>query len=169
LSRAIRLKTATKHTAVDEIEGEVLAASPERVRSVERRRDVLGAELTRREAGDTRRDQEWTVGIDERVSDGLDCGPLGRVRGGHVGPVVLVGEVNGGLGVARADANGVEVVEVAAQHPYALGLEGFGGRVRSCQTGDVVTGGEEVVDDGGADPPGGPGDENVHVLRSQVS
>jgi hypothetical protein len=34
---------------------------------------------------------------------------------------------------------------------------------------DLVTRGEQLVDDGGADPSGGPGDENVHVNSCSVN
>ena len=67
-----------------------------------------------------------------------------------------------GLGVRGARADAVEVVEVPAPDPGALGLEGRGGGVGAGEPGDLVTGGEQLVDRGGADPAGGSGDENAH-------
>ena len=110
------------YAAVDELEREVLAASPRGLRAVERGRVVLACGPALGEAGDARREQERTAAADERVADGLDCGPLGRVRDGRVGEVVLVREMDDGVGILGAGADAVEIVQIAPADPGALGL-----------------------------------------------
>ena len=78
----------------------------------------------------------------------------------------LFGEMDHRVGVLGAGADAVEVVEVAAADADALRLERRGGGVGPGQPGDLVTGGEQFVDDGGADPPGRSGDENAHDVIS---
>ncbi|GAA3161301.1 hypothetical protein GCM10020001_102000 [Nonomuraea salmonea] len=142
-------------------QGEVLGAAARRVGAVEGRGDVLG-EHPVGEAGDAGGEQERPVAAFEGVAEGLDGGALGGVGAGQVAPVVLVGQVDDGLGRLGAGAQAVEVVEVAAVDVGALGLQRGGGGVGPGQAGDLVPGGEQVVDDGRADPAGGSGDENVH-------
>ena len=80
----------------------------ERGRIVLRGRPALG------EAGDARGEQEGAAGAGERVADDLDRGSLGCGRVGRVGPVVLVREVDDGLGGLGTGTDAREVVEVAA-------------------------------------------------------
>ena len=93
------------------------------------------------EAGHAGGEQEGAVGPDQRVADGLDGGPLGGGGRGRVGPVVLVREVNDGLGVLGPGPDAPEVVEVTAADAGPLGLEGGGGSVGPGQAGDLVSGG----------------------------
>jgi hypothetical protein len=99
---------------------------------------------------------------DEHVADGLDRGALRPVRLRLVGEVVLVGEVDDGVGAVRALPEAVEVVEVAAQRGRPLGLDGDGRRVGTREADDLVPGAEQLVDGGGPDPAGRAGDENTH-------
>jgi len=152
--------------AVDELESEVLTATARRLRAVERRRVGLGGRPSLSQGGDAGSDQERAARAGEDVADGLGRVPFGRVRGGHVRPVVLVGQVDDGLGVVRAGPDAVEVVEVAAADPGTLRLDGSGGRIGPGQAGDLVTCREQFVDHGGTDPTGGSGDEDAHDVVS---
>jgi hypothetical protein len=67
-----------------------------------------------------------------------------------------------GLGGLGASPDAREIVQVAAADANPLRLKGSGGCVRPGEPGDLMPGGEKFIDDGGADPSGGPGDENVH-------
>src|SRR5690349_15550934 len=73
-----------------------------------------------------------------------------------------------GLGILGAEADAVQVVEIAAPDVGPLRRDGRGGCVGSGQSGDLVTGGEQVVDHGGADPAGRSGDEYAHDVTSLV-
>ncbi len=154
------------HTAVGELEREILAASTRRLRAMERGRIVLPGGPALGEGGDARGEQEGAVGADERIADGLDRGSLGCARGGRVGPVVLVREMDDGFGVLSASTDAREIVEVTAADLDPLCLEGSGGSVGPGEPGDLVPGGEKFIDGGGADPSGGSGDENAHVAVS---
>src|SRR5580658_1485097 len=102
------------HTAVDELEREILAAATRRVRAVERGRIGLRGGPALGKGGDARGEQEGAAGTGERIAYGLDRGSLGRDRGGRVGEVVLVREVDDGLGGLGASADAGEIVEVTA-------------------------------------------------------
>ncbi len=65
----------------------------------------------------------------------------------------------GGLG-ASPDAG--QIVEVTAQGAGPLGLDNGGGSIGPGQPGDLMPGGEKLIDGGGADPSGGSGDEYAH-------
>ncbi|GAB3568832.1 hypothetical protein GCM10027445_19590 [Amycolatopsis endophytica] len=82
---------------------------------------------------------------------------------------MLVGEVDDGLGVTGTEPDAVEVVEVATQDPRALPLQRRGGGVRPGESRDLVSGAEQLVDRGRADPPGRARDEDVHVIAPSLS
>jgi hypothetical protein len=67
-----------------------------------------------------------------------------------------------GLGSLGASTDARKIVQVAAADANPLRLKGSGGSVGPGEPGDLVPGGEKFIDDGGTDPSGGPGDENVH-------
>jgi hypothetical protein len=75
---------------------------------------------------------------------------------------VLVREVDDGLGGLGASTDAREIVQIAAADANLLRLQGSGGCVGPGEPGDLMPGGEKFIDDGGTDPSGGPGDENVH-------
>jgi hypothetical protein len=150
------------HTAVDELEREIFAASAQRVRAMERGQIVLSGRPALGEASGARGEQEGAVGAGERIAYGLDRGSLGCARGGRVGPVVLVREMDDGFGGVSASTDAREIVEIAAADASPLGLEGGGGGVGPGEPGDLMSGGEKFIDGGGADPSGGSGDENAH-------
>ncbi len=104
------------HTAVDEIEREVLTASARRLRDVERGGIVLRG--------------------------GPALGEAGDARGGRVGPVVLVREVDDGLGGLGASTDAREIVKVTAADPSPLGRQGSGGSIGPGEPRDLVSGGE---------------------------
>src|SRR5580693_2961737 len=150
------------HTAVDELEREILAAPTRRLRAMERGHVVLPGRPALGEGGDARGEQEGAAGADERIAYGLDRGSLGCARGGRVGPVVLVREMDDGFGGLGASTDAREIVEVTAADASPLGPEGSGGSVGPGEPGDLMPGGEEFIDGGRTDPSGGSGDENVH-------
>jgi len=152
------------HTAADELEREILAAPARRLRAMERGRVVLAGGPAPGEAGDARGEQEGAAGAGQRIAYGLDRGSLGRGRCGWVGPVVLVREVDDGLGGLGARTDAGQIVEVAAVDVSPLGPEGGGGSAGPGQTGDLMPGGEKLIDGGGTDPSGGSGDENAHGI-----
>jgi len=123
------------HTAVDELEREILAASPRRLRAMERGQIVLPGRPALGEGGDARGEQEGAVGADERIAYGLDRGSLGCARGGRVGPVVLVREMDDGFGGLSASTDAREIVEVTAADANSFCLEGGGGSVRPGKPG----------------------------------
>ena len=102
------------HAAVDELEREVLAAATGRLGAMERGRVVLCGRPALGEGGDARGEQEGVVGAGERLADGLDRGSLGRARGGRVGPVMLVREMDDCFGGLRASTDARKIVEVTA-------------------------------------------------------
>ena len=102
------------HALVDVVERKVLGAAAQGVGTVRRRRVVLGGRASEHKSGDAGGQEERAVRAGQRVADRLDRDAFGAVRLGGVAPVVLVGEVDDGLGVGRACAQAVEVVEVAA-------------------------------------------------------
>ena len=81
---------------------------------MERGRIVLRGRPGLGEAGDARGQQEGAAGAGERVADDLDRGSLGCGRVGRVGPVVLVREMDDGLGGLGASTDAREIIEVAA-------------------------------------------------------
>jgi hypothetical protein len=107
---------------------EVLAAAAHRVRTVVRRRVVLG----HGSLGDARcqpgGEQERSVAALERVEHLLDGGVLVVAGAGVVGEVVFEGEMDDAVGGCRTGGEAVEVFEAAAVGGGALGLEG-GGRL----------------------------------------
>src|ERR1700691_3640854 len=129
---------------------------------MERGRIVLRGRPARGEAGDARGEQEGPVGAGERIAYGLDCGSLGRGRGGHVGEVVLVREMDDGFGGLGASPDAREIVEVTPADVSPLGLDGGGGSIGPGEPGDLMPGGEKFIDGGGTDPSGGSGDKNAH-------
>ena len=150
------------HTAIHVLEREILAAAARRVRAAERGRIGLRGGPARGEAGDARGEQKGVAGAGERIAYGLDRGSLGRGRGGRVGPVVLVGQMDDGLGGLGASPDAGEIVEVAAVNASPLRLQRCGGSISPGQPGDLVSGGEKLIDGGRTDPSGGSGNENTH-------
>jgi len=150
------------HTAVDELEREILAAPTRRLRAMERGHIVLSGRPALGEGGDARGEQEGTVGADERIAYGLDRGSLGCAGGGRVGPVVLVREMDDGFGGLSAITDAREIVEVTAADASPLGPEGSGRSVGPGEPSDLMPGGEQFIDGGGTDPSGGSCDENAH-------
>ena len=70
----------------------------------------------------------------------------------HAREVVVVAEVDDAVGGRGAGAQAVEVVEVAAAHLGAERGDRRGGGVGAGEADDLVAGGEQLGDDGGADP-----------------
>ena len=118
------------------------------------------------QGGHARGEQEGAVGAGQHITDGLDGGSLGRVRDGRVGEVVLVGQVQDGLGRLGAGGDRGQIVEVAAQDVHSLGRQGSCGSVGPGQPGDVMSGGQKFIDGGGTDPSGSAGNEDAHDTRS---
>lgn len=132
------------HAALDELERQVLAPATRGVRAVGRGVVVLSGGPAPRETGDPRGEQERTAGAHERVADGLDGRSLSRGRDSWIREVVLVRQMDDGLGSLGAAADAVQVVQVSAADPGALGLQGRGGRFRPGQSGDLVTADERI-------------------------
>lgn len=87
---------------------------------MERRRVLLGHLAALRHAGDAGGQQEGTARTGEGVADRPHGLPFGAGGVGGAGEVVLVGEVDDGLGGLGARPDAVEVVEVTAADPDAL-------------------------------------------------
>ena len=66
------------------------------------------------------------------------------------------------IALEGARAQHVCVVQVAAQDLRAPVGDGLGRGVRACQPDNLVTGTDELGDDGRADPAGSAGDEDAH-------
>ncbi|GMA86099.1 hypothetical protein GCM10025868_13490 [Angustibacter aerolatus] len=77
------------------------------------------------------------------VEERLDSLPLRAVRAHRVGEVVLVGQVQHGVGGCGPGAQAVEVVEVASPHARAGSDEPLGRGAGPGQALDLVTGGEQ--------------------------
>jgi hypothetical protein len=129
---------------------------------VERGRVVLAGGPALGESRDARGEKERALRAGQHIADGLHRRSLGRRRAGHIRPVVLVREMDDGFGALRAGPDAREVVQVAAQDLSPLGLEGSGGSIGPGEPGDLMPGGQKLVDGGGADPSGGSGNENTH-------
>ncbi len=71
-------------------------------------------------------------------------------------------EVDDAIGLLRAGAQAVEVVEGTAMDLRACGGDGFGRGVRTREADDLVAGLDQLGDDGGADETGRAGDEVAH-------
>src|SRR5207342_3047445 len=112
------------------------------LRAMERGRIVLPGRPALGEGGDARGEQEGAVGADERIAYGLDRGSLRCARGGRVGPVMLVREVDDGFGSLSASTDAGEIVEVTAADASPLGPQGSGGSVGPGEPVDLVPGGE---------------------------
>jgi hypothetical protein len=128
--------------------------------------DVLGAEPPRRDHRDherPRRDHEGLAGSGQDVTHRLDGVQVGRARRGEVTEVMLEGQVDDPVRVGRACAEAVGVVEGAAAHPRSHRGQGVGRGVGPGEAGDLVPGLDELGNDGGPDPAGCSGNEDVHV------
>jgi hypothetical protein len=130
---------------------------------VEGRPVVLGQQPLLIRAGDAGGQQERPPRSGEDVADRLDGVALGLVRDGRVGEVMLVGEMEDGVGLGGARPDAGQVVQVTTADLDAFFLEGRRGGVGSGEPDDLVTAGEQLVDCGRTDPPGCSGDENPHV------
>jgi hypothetical protein len=92
----------------------------------------------------------------------------GEVRGDRGGPVpgahplVVEREMDDAVGVRGALGEPVEVIEVASVDRRAERGHGRRGRVGSREADDVVSGGDELGDDGRTEMAGRTGDENAH-------
>jgi hypothetical protein len=80
---------------------------------------------------------------------------------------VLERQVDHALGVGGAGPQAVQVVEAAADALRAGGGESGGRSVGAGQPDDGVTGGQQLGDDGRADPAGCTGDEDAHGRTSR--
>ena len=69
-----------------------------------------------------------------------------------------------GLGGLGASPDAGEIVEVTALDASPPSLQHRGGSIRPGQPGDLVPGGEQLIDGGRTDPSGGSGNENAHGL-----
>src|ERR1700722_17210699 len=67
-----------------------------------------------------------------------------------------------GLGGLGASPNAGKIVKVAAVNASPLRLQRCGGSIRPGQPGDLMSGGEKLIDGGRTDPSGGSGNENAH-------
>jgi hypothetical protein len=75
---------------------------------------------------------------------------------------VVEGAVDDAVGLGRAAAQTVQVVEVAAMDLGAGGDEGLSARIGAGQAQDLVTCLNEVLHNSRADESGSTGDENTH-------
>ena len=75
---------------------------------------------------------------------------------------MVVAEVDDAVAGVRARAQAVEVVQIAAQNLGAQAGDGGGRGVRSGETDNLMTGVEELGDDGRTDPSRCSGDEDAH-------
>src|SRR5262249_13203899 len=99
----------------------------------------------------------------ERGAHRLDGPPVGAYRHLEIGEVVDEREVDDPVAAGGAGAQGVQVVQVAAEHPGARGRYGGGRGIRPGEPEDMVTRAGELGDDGRADPAGRAGDEYPHA------
>ena len=77
-----------------------------------------------------------------------------------------VGEVDDRVGADGPGPQGVQVVQIAAEHLGPQGGDGGGRRVGPGEPEDLVTSADELGDDGRSDPAGRPGDEYAHEQLS---
>ena len=104
------------------------------------------------------------MGAVERGAERLDGATIGVGGGLEVpreGLVVLEREVDDPVGRAGGGTQGLEVVEGAALRLGARRGEGISRGVGAGEPDDLMAGGDELGDDGGADPAGGAGDEDT--------
>ena len=66
------------------------------------------------------------------------------------------------VGTRGCGLHSAEVGKITAEHGGAQRGDGRSGRAGPGQAGDLVAGGDELGDDGGADMPGRAGNENPH-------
>ena len=97
------------------------------------------------------RADEGLVGSFERGPDGLDDGKIGscgpRVVAAE-GDVVFERQMNDPIGRGRGLAQHIEVVEVAALHVSASGLQSGGRGVGARKAYHLVAGGKQIGNDG---------------------
>ena len=116
-----------------------------------------------RERERPRGDHEGFAGTFERCSDRFDGTEIGLTRGREVrGGDVVESRVDDTVRCDRAAPQAVEVVEVAAVHLGAGGLQCCGGRVRAGEADDLMPRRKQLADDGGTDVSGCSGHENSH-------
>jgi hypothetical protein len=76
---------------------------------------------------------------------------------------VVVAEVNDAVGIGRRRPQAVDIGKITSPDLGASLRDGGRGGVGASQADDLVPGGEQVGDDGRADPAGRSGDEDAHV------
>ncbi|GAA0273883.1 hypothetical protein GCM10009527_082930 [Actinomadura nitritigenes] len=75
------------------------------------------------------------------------------------------GQVDDTVGRGGGRGEALQIVEVASVHLGTGGRQRGGGLVRAGQADDLVSRVEKFGNDGGADVPGGSGDEYAHGVR----
>ena len=113
-------------------------------------------------SGNAGGENERPARADQRLSDRLDRRPLSPARLGRVGPVVLVGEVDDGLGVGGSRRKASRSSRSPRRTPPSPRLRQR--TRRSGPTPDLVAA-EQLVDHRGADPSARSGDEYAHGLQ----
>jgi hypothetical protein len=126
---------------------------------------LFGRHPARGEPGQPRSEHEGPVTAGECLAECLDGAAVG-VGGAREIPgesdVVLEREVDHAVRPGRPGAKAVEVVEGAAVHRCARGRERRGRGVGASEAEDLVPRADELGHDGGADPAGRAGHENMH-------
>ena len=110
-------------------------------------------------------DQERSIGSGELLAERLDraaIGVGGALEVTREGELVLERQVDHAVGGCGPASQAVEIVERAAVHLCPGRGECIGGGVGASEPDDLMARGEELGDDGGADPARRAGDEYTH-------
>jgi hypothetical protein len=130
----------------------------------------FGRHLARQQPERPGRDDERPIGVRERLAERRD-GPAIRFGGVLEAPgerdVVLERQVDYAVRRGGGVPQAVQVVQVAAAYPRPGRGERGGRGLRAGEPGDLVAGADEFGHDGGADPAGRAGDEDMHENPSR--
>ena len=111
------------------------------------------------EQRDPRGDDEGFAGAGERLADGLDRAQVRAIAAGQVAEVVDERGEDDAVGLGRALAQSVEIVERAVVDVRSGARERRGDAVRTGEPEHVMARLEQVTDDGRADESGCPGEK----------
>jgi hypothetical protein len=129
---------------------------------VERRHILLARHAARGQQRHTGCDEQRTVGAFQHGADRLDGAPVLRAVLSELRKVVIEGRVDHAIGLLGAAPETVHIVERAAMHFRTRRAELSRALVRARQAEHLMAGGNQILDDGGADPTGRSSDKYTH-------